>query len=98
VRTNIADAERNRPEALRNEPVSLTPAMQAGLTAFKAALDASMPPLQVADAVFEAINNEQFYVLPEPGWTEAIQLRMDKLVRMENPESPSAIIMKLISR
>jgi len=98
VRTNIAEAERNRPEVLRNEPVTMTPEMQAGLTAFKAALEASMPPLQVADAVFEAIKKEQFYVLPDPGWTEAIQLRMDKLLRMENPESPSAIIMKLISK
>jgi NAD(P)-dependent dehydrogenase (short-subunit alcohol dehydrogenase family) len=98
VRTNIAEAERNRPDTLRNEPVALTPELQAGLKAFKAALDASMLPLQVADAVFEAIKDERFYVLPDTGWTDAIQLRMDKLLRMENPESPSAIILKLIAK
>ncbi len=43
-----------------------------------------MPPLQVADVVFEAIKKEQFYILPHPEWTEVIQLRMDKLLRMEN--------------
>jgi NAD(P)-dependent dehydrogenase (short-subunit alcohol dehydrogenase family) len=98
VRTNIANAERNRPAELLNEPVTLTPEMQAGLAAFKAAIEASMPPLQVADVVFDAIKKEQFYILPEPEWAEVIQLRTDKLLRMENPESPSATIVKLISR
>ncbi len=98
VRTNIADAERNRPAALRNEPVPLPPEMQAGLAAFKALIEASMPPLQVADAVFDGIKKEQFYILPDPEWIEAIQLRTDQLLRMENPQSPSATIMKLINR
>lgn len=98
VRTNIADAERNRPAELLYEPVTLTPEMQAGLAAFRAAIEASMSPLQVADVVFDAIKKEQFYILPEPEWTEVIQLRTDKLLRMENPESPSATIVKLISR
>jgi NAD(P)-dependent dehydrogenase (short-subunit alcohol dehydrogenase family) len=97
VRTNIADSERNRPAELRNEPVTLTPEMQAGQTAFKAILAASMPPLQVADVVFDAIEKEQFYILPHPEWTEVIQLRTDKLIRMENPQSPSAIIAKLVT-
>jgi NAD(P)-dependent dehydrogenase (short-subunit alcohol dehydrogenase family) len=97
VRTNIADAERNRPAELRNEPVKMTPEMQAGLTAFKAILDASMPPPQVAGVVFDAIEKEQFYILPHPEWIEVIQLRTDKLLRMENPQSPSATILKLVT-
>jgi NAD(P)-dependent dehydrogenase (short-subunit alcohol dehydrogenase family) len=96
VRTNIANAERNRPAELRNEPVAMTPQMQAGLAAFKAAIDASMPPTQVADVVFDSIKEEQFYILPHPEWTEVIRLRTDKLLRMENPQSPVATIMKLI--
>ncbi|HEY3443297.1 MAG TPA: SDR family NAD(P)-dependent oxidoreductase [Paludibaculum sp.] len=96
VRTDIANAERHRPAELRNEPVVLTPEMRAGLAAFKAAIEASMPPLQVADAVFDAIVKEQFYVLPHPEWTEAVQLRMDKLLLIENPQSPAATVAKLI--
>ncbi|HUI58418.1 MAG TPA: SDR family NAD(P)-dependent oxidoreductase [Bryobacteraceae bacterium] len=96
VRTNIIDAERNRPDQLRNEPATLTPEMQAGLAAFKAAVEASMPPLQVADVVFEAIRKEQFYILSHPEWTEVIQLRTDRLLRMENPENPVAALTKLI--
>jgi len=97
VRTNIADAERNRPAELRNEPVKMTPEMQAGLAAFKAAIEVSMPPLEVADAVFDAIQKEQFYILPHPQWTEVIQLRTDKLLRLENPQNPIAVVAKLIN-
>ena len=75
----------------------MTPEMQAGLAAFKAAIEASMPPLQVADVVFDAIRKEQFYILPHPEWTEAIRLRTDNLLRMENPQNPGAIIAKLIN-
>jgi NAD(P)-dependent dehydrogenase (short-subunit alcohol dehydrogenase family) len=98
VRTNIINAERNRPAELRNEAVAMTPERQAGLAAFAAAIEASMPPLQVADVVFDAIKKEQFYILPHPDWIEAVQLRTDKLLRMENPTSPTATIVKLISR
>jgi NAD(P)-dependent dehydrogenase (short-subunit alcohol dehydrogenase family) len=96
VRTDIANAERHRPAELRNEPVTLTPELQAGLAVFKAAIEASMPPLQVADAVFDAIEKEQFYILPHPEWTEAVQLRTEKLLRLENPQSPAAMVAKLI--
>lgn len=95
VRTNIASAERNRPAELRNEPAEKTPQMQAGLNAFKAAIDAGVSPLQVADVIFEAIRKEQFYVLPDPEWTELIKMRTDNLVRLENPQSPLAMLMKL---
>jgi len=97
VRTNIINAERNRPEELRNEAVPMTPERQASLATFVAAVEASMPPQQVAEAVFEAIQKEQFYILSHPEWMEAVQLRTDKLLRMENPQSPMATIMKLMS-
>ena len=95
VRTNIANDERNRPADLRNEPVEKTAQMHAGMNAFKAAIEAGVPPLQVADVVFEAIRKEQFYVLPSPEWIELIQLRTDNLLRLENPRSPLALLAKL---
>ena len=97
VRTNIANAERNRPAELKNEPVPVTPEIEAGMAAMRAAIASGMPPLQVADAVFAAIQKEQFYILPHPEWIEAVQLRTDKLLRMENPESPAAIVAKLLN-
>jgi NAD(P)-dependent dehydrogenase (short-subunit alcohol dehydrogenase family) len=95
VRTNIANDERNRPADLRNEPVEKTAQMHAGMNAFKAAIEAGVPPLQVADVVFEAIRKEQFYVLPSPEWIEQIKLRTDALLRLENPRSPLALLAKL---
>jgi short-subunit dehydrogenase len=98
VQTNIADAERHRPAELRNEPRTMTPEMQARLDALKTAMGAGMSPREVADVVFQAIQKEQFYVLPHPEWTEAIELRMDKLIRLENPASPAAMVAKFINR
>ena len=54
VKTNIVNAERNRPAELRDEPVPMSPEMQAGQAAFKAIMEAATPPSQVADAVFDA--------------------------------------------
>jgi NAD(P)-dependent dehydrogenase (short-subunit alcohol dehydrogenase family) len=96
VRTDIINAERHRPESLKNEPVELSPEMRAGLDFFKAAMDAAMPPSEVADKVFEAIRTEQFYILTHPDWMEVIRMRVDKLLRLENPQDPSATLAKLI--
>ena len=98
ARTNIGDVERTRPAEFRNEPVPMTPQMQAGLAAFKAAMAAAMPPSEVAAIAFDGIKKEQFYILTHPEWIEVVRMRMDKLVQMENPESPLAMIMKLISK
>jgi NAD(P)-dependent dehydrogenase (short-subunit alcohol dehydrogenase family) len=96
VRTNIINAEHNRPARLKNEPIEMTPEMRAGLNFFKAAIEAAMPPLQVADIVFDAIKNEQFYILTHPEWMEVIQMRIENLLRRENPRNPTQTVAKLI--
>jgi len=97
VRTNIINSERNRPAELQNDQVTISPEMLASLAALKATIESAMPPLQVADVVFDAIQKEQFYILSHPEWTEVIQLRTDKLLRMENPQSPVAMVLKLLN-
>jgi len=96
VQTNIINAELHRPASLKNEAVEMTAERQAGLTLLKAAIDAAMPPVQVADKVFDAIRNEQFYILTHPEWLEVIQMRTDSLLRMENPRNPVQTLVKLI--
>jgi NAD(P)-dependent dehydrogenase (short-subunit alcohol dehydrogenase family) len=96
VRTNIVNAERNRPAHLRNEPVEMTPEMRVGLESMKAAFEAAMPSDQVADIVLDAVEREQFYILTHPEWTEVIQMRTDNLLRMENPRNPVETVLKLI--
>ena len=97
VHTNIADAERNRPMELRNGPATLTPELKTGRAAFQKLIETAMSPHRVAELVFAAIENEQFYILTEPEWIEVVRLRTEKLLRMENPQSPAAAIAKLIS-
>jgi NAD(P)-dependent dehydrogenase (short-subunit alcohol dehydrogenase family) len=97
VRTNIGDSESHRPPELRDEAAPMSAERQAARAALQAAIEAGMPPLQVADVVLDAIRKEQFYILPHPEWIEAVQLRTDKLLRMENPENPTATVLKLLS-
>jgi NADP-dependent 3-hydroxy acid dehydrogenase YdfG len=96
VRTNIFNVERNRPEELRNPPAPLSPEMEAGRAAIRAVLEAGMASEHVADQVFEAIRAEKFYLLTDQRWMEAVQLRTDKLLRLENPENPLPILMKIV--
>ena len=95
VRTNIDTIERTRPESLRNDPVPLTPEMEAGLAAFKARLAVATPPEKVADIVFDSIRNEQFYIVTHPEWMEIVRMRTDQLVQVENPVDPTPAVMKL---
>jgi len=95
VRTNIDNVERNRPEALRNDPAPLSPEMEAGRAAFKARLAVATPPETVAEIVFDAIRNQQFYVVTHPQWMEIVKMRTDQLVRVENPIDPTPAVMKL---
>lgn len=96
VRTNIGAVERNRPANLKNEPVPLSPEMEAGRAAFAALVATGMAPSRVAEFVFDAIRKEQFYVLTETAWIDPIRLRTDKMLAMENPENPAPMIVKML--
>ncbi|HXH48642.1 MAG TPA: SDR family NAD(P)-dependent oxidoreductase [Terriglobia bacterium] len=96
VRTDIVHSERHRPPALKNELVEFNAQLQAGLSALKAAIEAAMPPSQVAEIVFDAIKREQFYILTHPDWMEVVRMRTDSLLRLENPQDPGPVLMKLI--
>ena len=97
TRTNIAFCERNRPEDLRNPPEPMTPERQAGLAALKSILEKSTPSEKVAADVFEAIRKEQFYVLTDPRWMEMIQMRVQRLLKLENPIDPTPAVIKLLN-
>ncbi|MGB8260575.1 MAG: SDR family NAD(P)-dependent oxidoreductase [Terracidiphilus sp.] len=96
VSTSIGDAERNRPAELANETRPQSPEMQAGRAAFHALLAKGMPPEQVAGMVFEAIRGEQFYILTHPEWMEVVEMRTSRLVRLENPASPTEALMRIL--
>lgn len=96
TRTNIAFCERNRPEELKNAVEPMTPERQAGLAALKAILEKSTPSEKVAENIFDAIRKEQFYVLTDPRWMEMIQMRVERLLKLENPLDPTPAVIKLL--
>jgi len=87
VKTRIMDSARNRPAELENEPgnVLITPESLAVIQSMIQAIETGMSPHQVADDVFKAIINEQFYILTHPDFNPEIQKRMENIINLHNP-------------
>lgn len=98
INTNIVNCESHRPVDLQNEPVEITPEIQARLDFMTAALKAGLSPLTVADQVFEAIREGKFYILTHPEWIKAVELRVNALLRLENPRNPEKTFLELMMK
>ena len=85
VRTNILDAQRNRPEALRNpEP----PREGSGRARTRAAMESSgMPPVAVAAQVVEAIREQRFWILTHDDIEPWVRQRAERLLARTNPSA-----------
>ncbi len=94
VKTNISTTERNRPVALQNEPFEMPPQEKFYHDFMKAGAAAGIPPLLVADRVFEAMREERFYILTHPDAIPLVQLRMENLLRGQNPQDHGELAMK----
>jgi NAD(P)-dependent dehydrogenase (short-subunit alcohol dehydrogenase family) len=87
VNTRIMEAERNRPgHCPTTEP--LRPAEAARLEVLRQAVQAGMRPVQVADAVFKALREDQFYILTHPGDKESVRTRMEDILQERSPTNP----------
>lgn len=91
VRTRIMESGRNRPTALQSGSVPRKPSSEyeAIVQQFHEAIQAGVPPEQVADYVFKAIREERLYILPAPEWKPAIQTRMEDILQERNPVKSS---------
>jgi len=87
VNTQIMDSFRNRPSRLQNVPAEekMGPEGEALLQFMRQAMEAGMPPHQVADIVFQAIRDEKFYILTHPELKEAISVRMEDILQERHP-------------
>jgi NAD(P)-dependent dehydrogenase (short-subunit alcohol dehydrogenase family) len=88
VKTGILDSARNRPDHLKNPPVTPTPEQIAAWQTMVEKLEAGMPASEAADHVFKAIADEKFYVLTHPEYIPMIGERMANLVKGSNPQFP----------
>lgn len=93
VRTNIATAQRNRPEELRRErkprPEGEAPSETADARRrnanIAAALERGMDPSEVAAKVIEAMYERRFWVLSHPELLAEVNHRNQQLADLENP-------------
>jgi NAD(P)-dependent dehydrogenase (short-subunit alcohol dehydrogenase family) len=89
VNTRIMESARNRPGDLpTTEP--LDAASGAGWEMLRQLVPAGMPPGQVADAVFEAVREDRFYILTHPEEKGYIRKRMEDILQERNPTNPWA--------
>lgn len=88
VKTQIMGSGRNRPVALRNEPVPVSPEDQVLLATMHQAVASGMSPQEVADHVFRAIREERFYILTHCQDTPMIRDRVENLLPERNPQIP----------
>jgi NAD(P)-dependent dehydrogenase (short-subunit alcohol dehydrogenase family) len=87
VNTRIMDSERNRPPELQNALAveSVNPAVAQSEKTLCRLIKTGWSPLQVAEAVFDGIRNERFYILTHESWKPLVQKRMEDILRDRNP-------------
>ncbi len=84
VKTRIVDGARNRPERL-TATAPMGPVEAAGWETLREQMETAMPPAQVADAVFQAILEERFYILTHPEGKSWVRTRMEDILQERNP-------------
>jgi hypothetical protein len=60
--------------------------------ALRQEMQIAMPPAQVADAVFQAIREERFYILTHPEGKNWIRTRMEDIFEERNPTPPGTAL------
>lgn len=97
VRTRIMDAWRNRPAELQDDisELIITPEMEAVMKEYQQAVETGMSPENVAECVFCAIRDEQFYILTHPEFTPIVKARMEAIIQGHNP-LPLAELMAML--
>jgi hypothetical protein len=67
------------------QDLPIDPEQEAIVQGMRAAAQAGLSPRQVADQVFDAIQNEQFYILTHSEYNAMIQQRMENILQQHNP-------------
>ncbi len=93
VKTQLMDAERNRPAELKNQGEATAARPQAVVTeqAVRALVAGGTEASGIADLVVDAIREERFYVLPHQEWKEQVRTRMEGIIDERNPSTEPAI-------
>jgi NAD(P)-dependent dehydrogenase (short-subunit alcohol dehydrogenase family) len=91
VPTGIADAERARPETLRNDAAPTRSQLAADKQLHRAVRSGKRTAADVADLTFEAIAEGRFYILTHPGILDSVHLRHEDIEQQRNPTDPLSL-------
>ena len=82
VRTGILESDRNRPDVLRNTETETSPRQQAigGSRNVRAEMEAGLSPAEVAEHVYNAIQDGTFYIHTHPEHKAWIRERMARIL------------------
>jgi NAD(P)-dependent dehydrogenase (short-subunit alcohol dehydrogenase family) len=89
VATGIGMSHRNRPEALGAEKPTKSQMIQQAMTG-KAVDSGKVSAADVAQLVFDAIRNRQFYIYSHPKAIKSVQTRLEDVLQARNPTNPFA--------
>jgi NAD(P)-dependent dehydrogenase (short-subunit alcohol dehydrogenase family) len=92
IRTQILDAERNRPAAFGGptDPATLGERDRQWVAGFRAALEAGIDPAVVAEAVHDAVVHDRYYIVPaQDEHLQRIRTRMADIAALRNPTLPA---------
>jgi NAD(P)-dependent dehydrogenase (short-subunit alcohol dehydrogenase family) len=94
VKTNIADADRNRPASFKGTAGGgpRSPQQQMMEAMMRQAIANGIPPSNVADQVLAAIQEERFWILTHPEMKKAIEIRSRGILEGIDPKfDPTAL-------
>ncbi|HEY1996757.1 SDR family oxidoreductase [Paraburkholderia sp.] len=91
VPTGIANAERARPETLRNDAAPTRSQLAAGKQLQRAVQSGKLGASDVAELTFEAIEAGRFYVITHPTIMPTVHLRHEDIEQGRNPTDPLSL-------
>ncbi|EEA02571.1 short-chain dehydrogenase/reductase SDR [Burkholderia sp. H160] len=91
VPTGIADAERARPDGLRNASRPTRSQIAAGKQLQRAVQSGKLTAADVAEIAFEAIATRRFYIITHPGIMATVKLRHEDIEQLREPSDPMSL-------
>ena len=91
VPTGIANAERNRPDDMRNEAPPTRSQQAADLQLQRAVRSGRLTADDVAKVTFDAVREGRFYILTHPGILPSVKLRHEDIETLRNPTDPLSL-------
>ncbi|QBQ97555.1 SDR family oxidoreductase [Paraburkholderia pallida] len=91
VPTGIANAERSRPDDLRNEAPPTRSQQAADLQLQRAVRSGRLTADDVAKTTFDAVRDGRFYILTHPGILASVKLRHEDIETLRNPTDPLSL-------